>query len=101
MICLKETWLSAEIPSEATEPAGFSMQPEDRTKDLSGKSKGKPCLNCEVHTALNTRTAAFKSGNTDEYKKASYDLRKTIRPAKHKYRAKVESQFNTTNMRSL
>ncbi|KAL6458368.1 hypothetical protein MHYP_G00335980 [Metynnis hypsauchen] len=33
IICLREAWLSAEIPTQATEPA-------DRTKGLSGKSKG-------------------------------------------------------------
>ncbi|KAL6454938.1 hypothetical protein MHYP_G00308130 [Metynnis hypsauchen] len=40
IICLTETWLSAEIPNEAIEPAGFSVQCEERTKDLSGKGKG-------------------------------------------------------------
>ena len=39
IICLTETWLSAEIPSEAIEPAGFSVHRPDRTKDLSGNSK--------------------------------------------------------------
>ncbi|KAL6460889.1 hypothetical protein MHYP_G00308550 [Metynnis hypsauchen] len=36
---LSETWLSAEISNEAIEPAGFSVQCQDRTKDLSGKGK--------------------------------------------------------------
>ncbi|KAI4888337.1 hypothetical protein NFI96_027462, partial [Prochilodus magdalenae] len=61
----------------------------------------KPWLNCEVRAALNARTAAFKSGHTEEFKNASYALRKIIRAAKREYRAKVESQFNTTNTRSL
>ncbi|KAL6460808.1 hypothetical protein MHYP_G00307980 [Metynnis hypsauchen] len=38
--CGIETWLSAEIPNEAIEPAGFSVQCVERTKDLSGKGKG-------------------------------------------------------------
>ncbi|KAI4884971.1 hypothetical protein NFI96_020242, partial [Prochilodus magdalenae] len=40
ILCLTETWLSPEIPNEAIEPAGFSVHRADRTKDLSGKSKG-------------------------------------------------------------
>ncbi|KAI4872060.1 hypothetical protein NFI96_030171 [Prochilodus magdalenae] len=71
------------------------------TKPVRVYPNQKPWLNCEVRAALNARTAAFKSGHTEEYKKASYALRKTIRAAKREYRAKVESQFNTTNTRSL
>ncbi|KAI4885725.1 hypothetical protein NFI96_026178, partial [Prochilodus magdalenae] len=55
----------------------------------------------EALTIRAALTAAFKSGHMEEYKKASYALRKTIRAAKREYRAKVESQFNTTNTRSL
>ncbi|KAL6455476.1 hypothetical protein MHYP_G00361050 [Metynnis hypsauchen] len=36
----RQTWLSAEIPNEAIEPAGFSVHHADRTKDLCGKRKG-------------------------------------------------------------
>ncbi|KAI4883365.1 hypothetical protein NFI96_001066 [Prochilodus magdalenae] len=61
----------------------------------------KPWLNCEVRAALNAQTAAFKSGHTEEYKKASYALQKIIKAAKREYRAKVQSQFNTTNTKSL
>ncbi|KAI4899557.1 hypothetical protein NFI96_017648 [Prochilodus magdalenae] len=71
------------------------------TKPVRVYPNQKPWLNCEVRAALNARTAAFKSGHTEEYKKASYALRTTIRAAKREYRAKVESQFNTTNTRSL
>ncbi|KAI4891120.1 hypothetical protein NFI96_028563 [Prochilodus magdalenae] len=71
------------------------------TKPVRVYPNQKPCLNCEVRAALNARTAAFKSGHTEEYKKASYALQKTIKAAKHEYRAKLESQFNTTNTRSL
>ncbi|KAL6483948.1 hypothetical protein MHYP_G00088210 [Metynnis hypsauchen] len=38
-ICPKETWLSAEIPSEAIKATGFSVHCVDRTKDLFGESK--------------------------------------------------------------
>ena len=71
------------------------------TKTVRVYPNQKPWLSCEVRAALNTRTAAFKSGNTDDYKKASYALCMIIRAAKREYSAKVESQFNTTNTRSL
>ncbi|KAI4900823.1 hypothetical protein NFI96_028020, partial [Prochilodus magdalenae] len=54
------------------------------TKPVRVYPNQKPWLNCEVRAALNARTAAFKSGHTEEYKKASYALRKTIRAAKRK-----------------
>ncbi|XP_036439332.1 uncharacterized protein LOC118816846 [Colossoma macropomum] len=40
VICLTETWLSDKVPDNAIEPAGFSLHRADRTKQLSGKSKG-------------------------------------------------------------
>ena len=61
----------------------------------------KPWLNCEVRSALSARSAAFRAGNTEEYKQSNYALRKSIRAAKRAYRVKVEAQFNTANTRSL
>ncbi len=46
-------------------------------------------------------TSAFKSGNFDDRKQASYDLRKSIKAAKRQYKNKVEEQFNTNNARSM
>ncbi len=46
-------------------------------------------------------TSAFKSGNTDDRKQASYDLRRSIKAAKRQYKNKVEEQFNTNNARSM
>uniref|UniRef100_A0A8C9VFB8 Reverse transcriptase domain-containing protein n=1 Tax=Scleropages formosus TaxID=113540 RepID=A0A8C9VFB8_SCLFO len=40
VICLTETWLSGEVPNSAIEPAGFSAHRADRTRELSGKSRG-------------------------------------------------------------
>ncbi|KAI4895209.1 hypothetical protein NFI96_002983 [Prochilodus magdalenae] len=59
------------------------------TKPVHVYPNQRPWLNCEVLAALNARTAAFKSGHTEKYKKASYALRKTIKAAKREYRAKV------------
>ncbi len=43
----------------------------------------------------------FKSGNTNDRKQASYDLKKSIKAAKQQYKNKVEEQFNTNNARSM
>ncbi|KAL6479946.1 hypothetical protein MHYP_G00109790 [Metynnis hypsauchen] len=50
-----------------------------RTRTVRVYPKQKPWLNCEVHAALDARTAAFKSGNMDEYKKPAM---LSIRPSK-------------------
>ncbi|KAI4901982.1 hypothetical protein NFI96_008400 [Prochilodus magdalenae] len=65
-----------------------------------GEWQVEECQMKRVRPVLITWTGKC-SGHTEEYKKASNALRKTIRAAKREYRAKVESQFNTTNTRSL
>ncbi len=40
VICLKETWMSAMVPDSAIELTGFSVHRLDRTKELTGKSRG-------------------------------------------------------------
>ncbi len=47
------------------------------------------------------RLSAFKSGNTDDRKQASYDLRRSIKAAKQQYKNKVEEHFNNNNPRSM
>ncbi len=61
----------------------------------------KPWINSDVRSALSARTSAFKSGNTDDRKQASYDLRRSIKVAKRQYKNKVEEQFSTNNARSM
>ncbi len=61
----------------------------------------KPWINSDVRSALSARTSAFKSGNTDDRKQASYDLRRSIKAAKRQYKNKVEEQFNNNNPRSM
>ncbi len=51
--------------------------------------------------ALSARTSAFKSGNFDDRKQASYDFRKSIKAAKRQYKTKLKKQFNTNNARSM
>ncbi len=40
VICLTETWMSAMVPDSAVELTGFSVHCSDRTKELTGKSRG-------------------------------------------------------------
>ncbi len=41
VICLTETWMSAMVPDSAIELTGFSVHLSDRTKELTGKSRGE------------------------------------------------------------
>ncbi len=68
---------------------------------LIGRNWNEKHLNSDVRAALSARTSAFKSGNFDDRKQASYDLRKSIKAAKRQYKNKVEEQFNTNNVRSM
>ncbi len=61
----------------------------------------KPWINSDVRSDLSARTSAFKSGNIDDRKQASYDLRRSIKAAKWQYKNKVEEQFNTNNPGSM
>ncbi len=40
VICLTETWMSAMVPDSAIELTGISVHRSDRTKKLTGKSRG-------------------------------------------------------------
>ncbi len=40
VICLTETWMSAMVPDSAIKLTGFSVHRSDRTKELTGKSRG-------------------------------------------------------------
>ncbi len=40
VICLTETWMSTMVPDSAIELTGFSVHHSDRTKELTGKSRG-------------------------------------------------------------
>ncbi len=40
VICLTETWMSSMVPDSAIELTGFSVHCSDRTKELTGKSRG-------------------------------------------------------------
>ncbi len=50
----------------------------------------KPWINSDVRSALSAWTSAFKSGNTDDRKQASYDLKRSIKAAKRQYKNKVQ-----------
>ncbi len=71
------------------------------TKTIRVYPNQKPWINSDVRAALSAWTSAFKSGNFDDRKQASYDLRKSTKAAKRQYKNKVEEQFNTNNARSM
>ncbi len=52
------------------------------TKTIRIYPNQKPWINSDVRAALSARISAFKSGNTDDRKQASYDLRRSIKAAK-------------------
>ncbi len=67
------------------------------TKTVRIYPNQKPWINSDVRSALSARTSAFKSGNTDDRKQASCDLRRFIKATKRQYKNKVEEQFNNNN----
>ncbi len=71
------------------------------TKTIRIYPNQKPWINSDVRSALSARTSAFKSGNTDDRKQASYDLRRSIKVAKRTYKNRVEEHFNNNNPRSM
>ncbi len=71
------------------------------TKTIRIYPNQKPWINSNFRSALSARTSAFKSGNTDDRKQASYDLRRSIKAAKRQYKNKVEEHFNNNNPRSM
>ncbi len=56
------------------------------TKTVRIYPNQKPWINSDVRSALSARTSAFKSGNNDDQKQASYDLRRSIKAAKRQYK---------------
>ncbi len=71
------------------------------TKTICIYPNQKPWINSDVRSALSVRTSVFKSGNTDDRKQASYDLRRSIKAVKRTYKNKVEEHFNNNNPRSM
>ncbi len=67
------------------------------TKTICIYPNQKTWINSDVRSALSVRTSAFKYGDTDDRKQASYDLRRSIKAAKRQYKIKVEEQFNNNN----
>ncbi len=66
------------------------------TKTICIYPNQKTWINSDVRSALSARTSAFKSGNTDDRKQASYDLRRSIKAAKRQYKTKLKNNSTTT-----
>ncbi len=65
------------------------------TKTIRIYPNQKPWINSNVRSALSAADICLKSGNTDDRKQASYDLRRSIKAAKRTYKNKVEEHFTT------
>ncbi|KAL1277323.1 hypothetical protein QQF64_023996 [Cirrhinus molitorella] len=65
----------------------------------------KPWVDKTIRDALRSRFAAYNTGlatgNMDDYKAASYSVRRAVKEAKRRYRKKLESQFQQSDSRSL
>jgi len=58
-------------------------------------------MNRDSHCLLESRSEAFKSNDPDLYKKARYDLRRSIKDGKRQYWTKLESQASHTDSHRL
>src|SRR4029434_1191370 len=61
----------------------------------------KPWVDAAVRTNLRARSAAFNSGDHDQYRKTRYDLLRAIKAAKRAYRTKVESSYHGSDPRRM
>ncbi len=50
---------------------------------------------------LRAHSAAFASGDAEDYKKARYDLRRSIKNGKRQYRQKLEDYYTTSDPRRM
>ena len=55
----------------------------------------------EVRSMLHARSSAFVSGNAEDYKRARYDLRRSIKEAKRQYRLKLKGYYSTADSRRM
>ncbi len=65
------------------------------TKTIRIYPNQKPWINSDVRSALSARTSAFKSGNTDDRKQASYDLRRSIKQPNEHIKTKLKNTSTT------
>jgi hypothetical protein len=63
----------------------------------------KPWMIGNIRTELKARAAAFKvqDSNPEAYKKSCYAHRRTIKQAKHQYRAKIELHYTGSEARLM
>jgi hypothetical protein len=61
----------------------------------------KPWFNGDIKQNIRIRREAFKSGGQEEYKRARYDLERSITAAKRAHSKKLESLYLNNNTRSM
>ncbi|KAK3514745.1 hypothetical protein QTP70_029693 [Hemibagrus guttatus] len=71
------------------------------TKHCKIYPNDKPWINCEVRAMLCARSTAFVSGDIGEYKKARYNLCKSIRKVKRDYSLRLEGYYTTADSRRM
>ena len=94
-------WDSSNGIKEYTTPViGFINKCID---DVRTYPDQKPWITGNIRTELKARAAAFKERdcNPEAYKKSQYALRRTIKQAKHQYRAKIESHYTGSDARLM
>ncbi|KAL6486505.1 hypothetical protein MHYP_G00058970 [Metynnis hypsauchen] len=71
------------------------------TEDIVPKPDQKPWINAEVQAKLRAQAAAYNSGDPASYKKARYEIQRTIRLAKRSYRDRIESNYLGSDLRRM
>ncbi len=61
----------------------------------------KPWISCEVRAMLHACYTAFISGDAEDYKKARYNLSKSIRQAKRQFRLRLEGYYTTADSQCM
>ncbi|KAI4886148.1 hypothetical protein NFI96_000587 [Prochilodus magdalenae] len=90
-----------EYPSGVTSYISTCIETIVPTKRCRTYPNRKPWINCDVRSMLHAHSTAFLSGNAEDYERARYDLRRSIRQAKRQYRVKLEGRYTSAGSRRM
>uniref|UniRef100_A0A3B1IEK6 Reverse transcriptase domain-containing protein n=1 Tax=Astyanax mexicanus TaxID=7994 RepID=A0A3B1IEK6_ASTMX len=71
------------------------------TKTVTCYPNQKPWLNAEVRSLLKARDAAFRSGDSDELRRARRELTAGVKRAKAAYAQKIQGHFSSQDPQSM
>ncbi|RXN13623.1 RNA-directed DNA polymerase from mobile element jockey-like protein [Labeo rohita] len=97
ILCFCETWLGERTPDVALTPDGYTVFRADRSAEDSENCS----VSLDIKQKIRERREAFKVGGHMEYKRARYELQKTIKVAKRAYSQKLEGYYLNHNTRSM